>query len=244
MQATMADHPSELPLPGTDAPKAAAPPPAAPARPATGSLANLRAGLTGKLQEATAKLAEAKGLAPQAAPPPPTEEAAAPAAPVVDEVARRQAEAAEASRKRMAFIVAYVKDPTSNPIFQDRALMYKVLAEERTHQQGLLQAAEDALGRMPPPPASLGMTDEEIQADPRLVAQEARRAELEKKRRQAGAVQTQIFNLLKAITGIDGTTGGEDYVPPPEIPQTTEETSTEDAFAAAGELLARLKKKP
>lgn len=152
--------------------------------------------------------------------------------------------AAAASRKRMAFIVAYVKDPASNPIFAEKATVFQVLTEERTHQVGLLQDAEAELGRLPPPPAELGMTSEEVAADPRLVAQEARRAELQQKVGQAKAVQAQIFNLLKQIAGIQGETGGEHWVAPPEVPATTEETSTEDAFAAAATLLARLKKRP
>ena len=181
---------------------------------------------------------------PPAPPPPPDPPELRARERLEAEAARKAQEAADASRKRMAFIVAYVKDHASNPIFADKALMYKVLTEERTHQQGLLGAAGEELGRLPPPPEALGMAEAEWRADARLVAQEARRAELEKKVKQAKAVQTQIFNLLKSITGVRHAEGGVDFVAEPEIAQTTEETSTEDAFGAAGAVLARLKKKP
>ena len=153
-------------------------------------------------------------------------------------------EAAAASRKRMAFIVAYVRDPASNPLFADKPTVFQVLTAERTHQVGLLQAAEQELARLPPPPASLGMAYDEALADARLVAQEARRDELTKRVKQAKAVQAQIFGLLKQITGIQGLTGGEEYLPPPALPTTTEETTSEDAFDAANALLARMKKRP
>jgi hypothetical protein len=225
----------------------------------TGPLANklaaMRQSITGKLVETSAKLdpsgsaagliaqgmlAHARGQPPAPAPEPaPVGEASFAREAVLDEARRKQEEAAAASRKRMAFIVAYVKDPGGNPIFAERDVMYKVFTDERGYQHELLERLRQEQGQLPPPPEAMGR--EAWQADPALVAIEEQRAALAKRIKQADAVQTQLFGLLRTLTGTAGT-GGAHYVPPPPDPVATLDTSSEDALGAAGELLKRLQR--
>lgn len=256
-----------------------------PARPAAGPvdrMAALRRSITGKLNEATAKLAEAKGIdyqgaltqkleearqelgqssaglvakglvsglqgAPSPAQPA-AEPAPTPAGPtfsrqaLLDDMELAEQEQQDASRQRIAFIVAYVKAPDSNPLFADRPLMYKIMTHERTFQQKLLAEANAALAQLPPPPSELGMSAEEVAADLRLVAQELRRNTLKKQASDAGTLQTQIFKLLQHLTGVKNAAGGVDFLPPEEAPVVAETASMAEALDIASLLLAKRKK--
>lgn len=234
-------------------------------------LAALRRSLTGKLNEASAKVAESHGLPPpeagatggelitqglirglQAAlepQPGPPEPAPAPAAPAFSREAVREAraltaeeEAAE-SKRRMAFIVAYLKNPDGHAYFADKALLYKIMTEERGYQHAQLDAAERALADLPPTPQAMGLTDDEVAADPALVAQEARRGNLARQVAQLRGAQTQLYRLLAQITGVKATAEGEAFrAGSGPLPALAEDASVEDSFGAAGELLAQLKR--
>jgi hypothetical protein len=226
-------------------------------RPGTGPLADklaqMRKSITGKLVETSAKLdpsGSAAGLIAQGAlahlrgeagvveAPAPEPEAFGRDA-VLDEARRKQEEAAAESRKRMAFIVTYVKDPSAKAIFQEREAVYKVLTDERAYQHELIQRLEAERAQLPPHPEAMGLTREQWQADPTLVAVEEGRATLEKRLKQAQAVQTQIFGLLKTLTGATGASGA-DFIAPPPDPTVTAETSSADALDATSALLKRL----
>lgn len=161
--------------------------PAVPGRaPGTGDLATGAAG-TGELA--------APDAPPEAPPPEPTEAAPRPAA----------EDPAAASRRRMAFIVAYMKDPTSDRDFADKPLVYRIMSEERDHQQaqvGLLQEQLRRLAAAPPDDADAA----------------ARREELEAKLKTSQNRQAQLFLQLKKLTGVKGKTGGTGFLVAPDLP--------------------------
>jgi hypothetical protein len=100
---------------------------------------------------------------------------------------------ASASRRRMAFIVAYMKDPTSDPEFADKPLVYRVFAEERDYQQQLVNTLKPQLERLPADDAE-------------------KRAELEQRLKTAQTRQSQLFLQLKKLTGVKGKTGGTGFL--------------------------------
>ncbi|MDB5098761.1 MAG: hypothetical protein JWM80_3182 [Cyanobacteria bacterium RYN_339] len=260
--------------------------PAQPAAP-TDRLGALRRSITGKLNEATAKLAEAKGLDYQGAigqhlevmkqelgavkqdlgqsglglvakglargiqgdqpPPPAPEPTEDPLAfsrqAFLDELALVEHEEKTASRKRMAFIVAYVREPGSNPLFADRTLMYKILTAERAYQHKLLGETNQALAKLPPPPSQFGISAEEALADERLLAQEELRATWKKQVKQATTLQAQMFKLLQQLTGVTNAEAGEGFVPDAAVPTVTEKSSINEALDVASQLLAQRRKK-
>ncbi|MDB5101391.1 MAG: hypothetical protein JWM80_5812 [Cyanobacteria bacterium RYN_339] len=128
------------------------------------------------------------------------------------ETQRLAAERAEAdeleSRKRMAFILAWVKKSSDDPIFQRKEVVYKVLAEERAHQQGLLAKLVTEFKQLPPPAAAMGLTPEEIAEHPIYRDLEARRSAMQGEIDQMREVQTRLFNLQKGLTGSGNKTGG------------------------------------
>lgn len=143
-----------------------------------------------------------------------------PAAKAAPAPARTPEEAAAESKKRLGFITAYMKDPASDPAFRDKALVYKILSEERAYQQGLIVEQQQALKHLPPPAEAMGLTPEEAAEDPRYDGLEERRAALEEKLKTAQSRQTQLFMLMKKLTGVKGKTGGTGFIqgPPPGPP--------------------------
>lgn len=115
---------------------------------------------------------------------------------------------AAASKKRMGFIVAYLKDPTAEKAFQDKALVYRILAEERSYQQGLVLKYTEELRSAPYPEAV-------PEDDPRREEILAQRQELEGKLNGAQGKQAQIFALQKKLTGVKSKTGGTGFLVPP-----------------------------
>jgi len=99
-----------------------------------------------------------------------------------------------ASRRRMAFIVAYMKDPTSDPDFADKPLVYRIFTEEREYQQQLVNTLKPQLER--------------LGAD----ASPEHRAELEHRLKTAQNRQSQLFLQLKKLTGVKGKTGGTGFL--------------------------------
>lgn len=155
--------------------------------------------------------------------------------------ARQEAEAAE-SRKRMAFIVKYVKDPSAHELFADKTVVYHVFAEERTYQVQLLARHRQALARLGPDARAMGLSEAEIAADPQLAAQEQQRAALTRQIAHTTAVRTQLLTIMARLTGVAIDEAALAFEPEPERPATTEETSTADALDAAAALLRKMKK--
>lgn len=104
---------------------------------------------------------------------------------------------ASASRRRMAFIVAYMKDPKGDPDFADKPLVYRIFAEERDHQQQLVNTLQQQLERLP-------------------AGEAERRAELEQRHKTAQTRQSQLFLQLKKLTGVKGKTGGTGFLMAPD----------------------------
>jgi hypothetical protein len=96
---------------------------------------------------------------------------------------------AQESAARMAFILAFVKDPQSRPEFADKPRVFKLITDERTYQQAQAHEATKAL---------------ETCAGEEREALEARAATARKR-------QAMLFGLLKKLTGIQGHTGGTEF---------------------------------
>lgn len=126
-----------------------------------------------------------------------------PPAPALDPQA-----AAEASERRMAVIVAYMKEP-GHPDFQDKPALYALVTEERSYQQALVAEYNAELKRLAP--GELPDLD-----DPAYVEREMRRGELEARIEQCKRRQAQLFSLLKGLTGIKGKTGGTGFLGQPD----------------------------
>jgi hypothetical protein len=101
--------------------------------------------------------------------------------------------AAAESATRMALILAFVKAPGSRPEFADKARMFKLVTDERTHQQLLAQQAREALAALPDH------------------AEVSERAALEATAAAARRRQAMLFDLLKKLTGVHGHTGGTNF---------------------------------
>lgn len=141
----------------------------------------------------------------------------------------------EESQKRLAFILAYLKDPSSVPAFRDSKYVYKIVSDERSYQSEVCANLEAELRQLLAHAEPYYMRDdEEIPAfDPgpdgelppevqaivdRLEAKRAFLAErdrLETARQKSRDVQTKLFLILKQITGVKGKTGGTGFLTPP-----------------------------
>jgi hypothetical protein len=147
---------------------------------------------------------------------------------------------AQESQQRLAFIMAYLKDPASVPQFKDPKYVYKIVSDERTYQSELCGEWEGKLKTMliGAPPSFLSDEDEAIPAmDPgpdgepppevlavleRLEAKrsfQAERQALEVEIQKSRDIQTKLFLVLKNVTGIRKKTGGTGFItPPPGMP--------------------------
>jgi hypothetical protein len=102
----------------------------------------------------------------------------------------------QASRARMSFINAYLKAPSNDPAFQDKAMVYRVMSDERAHQQALVV---------------------ELMAErKRLADDDPLAAELDSRLKTANSRQGNLFSLMKRLTGVKGTTGGTDFIVAPD----------------------------
>ncbi len=112
---------------------------------------------------------------------------------------------ATASRRRMAFIVAYMKDPTSDPDFNDKPLVYRILSEERAYQQSMIGTLQEDLRRL-------------AMAPPDNAEAAERREELDARLKTAQNRQSQLFLQLKKLTGVKGKTGGTGFLVATDLP--------------------------
>lgn len=140
----------------------------------------------------------------------PTAAPKAPAAP--PEPTKSPEEQAEESKKRLKLILAYMKDPESDPVFKNKPLMYRILTEERSFQQAQIVSLGDELEKLPPPASAMGLSEEEAEADPLYAGLEDRRKALQDKLHVCQTRQTQLFTLMKKLTGVKGKTGGTGFL--------------------------------
>jgi hypothetical protein len=155
----------------------------------------LRAAGTGELaQRPATPVATPSGPLPLVTPLPKGPDEAEEAAP---EAAKPAEDPASASRRRMAFIVAYMKDPAGDPDFADKPLVYRIFAEERDYQQQLVNTLHQQLERLPDGDAE-------------------KRADLEQRHKTAQQRQSQLFLQLKKLTGVKGKTGGTGFLMAPD----------------------------
>jgi hypothetical protein len=199
------------PKPGAAAPSAAPRPAPRPAQ--TGDLftpTNRKSG-TLQLPKAAARGAQT-GELDKPIPRVPLEPPAG-SGPLPSMAATPEEEAAE-SKKRLALILAYMKNPEGDPTFKNKPLMYRILTEERTYQQGQIAQMNEALAQMPPPAAHMGLTEKQAAEDPVYAGLEERRAELQKRIDVSQTRQTQLFMLMKKLTGKTGKTGGTGFLAP------------------------------
>lgn len=133
--------------------------------------------------------------------------AARPTAPL-EQTNRTPEEKAEDSKKRMVFIVKYMKDPNSAPEFKDPKFVYKIITDERTYQTELVEKLQVEYKQL-----TLGWA-----GDPEDEEFVAKREELEGRIQSCRDKLSQLFLLLKRVTGIKGKTGGTGFLPPmPEV---------------------------
>ena len=99
---------------------------------------------------------------------------------------------AELSPRRLAMIEDYMKGEYKLEQMKDPAYMYKIVSDERAYQTRLLFEWKKQIQAMPPghPKA------EELQA----------------RIKKAQAITTNLFKVLKRITGAEGSTGGTDFL--------------------------------
>jgi hypothetical protein len=99
--------------------------------------------------------------------------------------AQAEGDPVEASRTRMAFINGYLKAPSSDPAYQDKTMVHRVMAEERAYQQALVV---------------------EIMAEQKRVpAGDPRAAELESLLKMANSRQGNLLTLMKRVAAEKGT---------------------------------------
>lgn len=111
------------------------------------------------------------------------------------------AQKAEASKKRMAVIMTYMKDKNAIPEFKDPKFIYKIISDERTYQTAMVSQQETDLREFML--AGGGQ-------DPELAE---RRDAMEQQIQATRNRLTQLFMLLKHITGVKGKTGGTGFLP-------------------------------
>ncbi|MEB3198597.1 MAG: hypothetical protein VKP62_15475 [Candidatus Sericytochromatia bacterium] len=99
-------------------------------------------------------------------------------------------EQAALSDRRMNFIVQYLKDPSSSPDFSNKPLVYRIVTQERSYQQALV-----------------GRLQQQLESAP-----SAQRGSLQETLLEAQRRQSQLFIVLKKITGRSGHTGGTGYL--------------------------------
>ena len=142
----------------------------------------------------------------------PTEAEAPPAPPETEPQPAPEDDGAARSDKRLRFLMAFIKDPTSSDAFLDRARVFSVATEERSYQQHRIVALDAEIKRLPPPAAAMGLSPEEAAAHPTYAELEPRRERLATALATARKRQFQVFNILKHISGVQGRSGGTDYL--------------------------------
>jgi acetyl esterase/lipase len=108
----------------------------------------------------------------------------------------------------MALITAYIKDPTSDPAFQDRTFVFQILTKERSYHQKLIVELNVRLKKLPP----AGLSTEH--PDP----VEDERKELQERIEAAQERQALLYSVMKRLTGVKGKTGGTAFLHLPSEP--------------------------
>ena len=109
----------------------------------------------------------------------------------------------EESKKRMAVIMTYMKDKNAVPEFKDPKFIYKIISDERTYQTAMVADLEGEL-------REFLIVWEGDREDPDFLS---RKEALEQQIQGTRNRLTQLFMLLKHITGVKGKTGGTGFLP-------------------------------
>ena len=109
---------------------------------------------------------------------------------------------AKESQRRQALIAAFVKDPSGDPRFGDRAMMITILTEERTYQSTLARKHQAALRQLPPPADAMGLSAEQAAAMPEYDNLEPRRAAMKQQHEAAAAREAELSGLLQQRFGV------------------------------------------
>jgi hypothetical protein len=107
------------------------------------------------------------------------------------------------SKKRMAVIMTYMKDKNAVPEFKDPKFIYKIISDERTYQTAMVTELEAEL-------RAFVMSWDGDREDPDFLA---RKEGMEQQIQGTRNRLTQLFMLLKHITGVKGKTGGTGFLP-------------------------------
>lgn len=100
-------------------------------------------------------------------------------------------EQAQQSDRRMTFVVKYLKAAPDDPEFQDKPLIYRIVTQERSYQQALIARLQVKIGMEKRPQEADGLKERLTQAQQR---------------------QSQLFAVLKKVTGRSGKTGGTGFL--------------------------------
>ena len=98
----------------------------------------------------------------------------------------------ELSPRRLAMIEDYMNGEFRLELMKDPAYMYKIVSDERAYQTRLLFEWKNRLESMP--------------------AGSPKAEELQAKIKRAQSIATNLFQVLKRITGTEGSTGGTDFL--------------------------------
>lgn len=96
------------------------------------------------------------------------------------------------SPRRLAMIEDYMKGEFKLEVMKDPAYMYKIVSDERAYQTRLLFEWKKRMQSMP--------------------AGSPKAEELQAKIKRAQSIVTNLFKVLKRITGTQGSTGGTDFL--------------------------------
>lgn len=107
------------------------------------------------------------------------------------------------SKKRMGVIMTYMKDKNAVPEFKDPKFIYKIISDERTYQTALVSELE----------AELRIFVMSWEGNREAAEFLERKEDLEQQIQSTRNRLTQLFMLLKHITGVKGKTGGTGFLP-------------------------------
>lgn len=110
---------------------------------------------------------------------------------------------AEESKKRMAVIMTFMKDKNAIPEFKDPKFIYKIISDERSYQTAMVSQREGELREF------LMTWNGKRETPDFLARKDALEQEIQGYRNRL----TQLFMLLKHITGVKGKTGGTGFLP-------------------------------
>lgn len=118
-------------------------------------------------------------------------------------------EKAEESKRRMALIVTYLKNPEALGELKDSRFLYKVITDERDYLMEVIAQRQ----------ARLKELCESWTGDPADETFLSARAELNDQIEGLKQKQAQMFMMLKKLTGVRGKTGGTGFLVMPANPE-------------------------